>query len=183
MKSKEKIIFALKDLIELDKSETISTKKIAEKANYSEAMIYQNFKSKHEILTALLNFHREKLNLLIQEAKKKETRASLFLKLFYKNIFRYAEKNTSFIYLIFIQTRDKSETPFNKSLKDFKSYIEEELNNVMAGYTKEPEKFKFPKETIVNSFLTFFYGQLFIFKMDPKQHPTNRLDMRLDKLL
>ena len=71
MKSREKIILALKDLIELDDSANISTKKIAEKANYSEAMIYQNFKSKHEILTALLDFHRGKLALIIQEIKKK----------------------------------------------------------------------------------------------------------------
>ena len=183
MKSKEKIILALKDLIELDDSANISTKKIAEKANYSEAMIYQNFKSKHEILTALLDFHRGELALIIQDIKKKESRSSLFLKTFYRSAFRYAEKNTSFIYLIFIQTRDRSEIPFNKSLEDFKNFIQLELNGVLDNYAKEPDKFKHPKETLLNSFLAFFYGQLFLFKIDPTQLPTNRLDIRLDKLI
>ena len=123
MKSKEKIILALKELIESSEMPSISTKNIARQANYSEAMIYQNFRSKHELMSGLLSHHKKSIVELKETIDKNYSLSSIKIKNLIKEIFRYSEKNYSFVYLLMFEPRDKSEKDYKTALNEFNCFI------------------------------------------------------------
>jgi AcrR family transcriptional regulator len=183
MRAKEKIILALKDLIESSDMPSISTKNIARQANYSEAMIYQNFRSKHELMTSLLDHHKESISAIKDEIDKNSSLSSIKIKNFIKEIFRYAEKNYSFVYLVMFEPRDNSERDYKTSLDEFNLFIEVIFKGYLKGYMLEPKTSRYPEDTLLNSILTFIYGQLNLYRLDKKKLPSLRLDILLDKLV
>jgi AcrR family transcriptional regulator len=183
LKSKEKIILALKELIESSEMPSISTKNIARQANYSEAMIYQNFRSKHELMTSLLNHHKELIAAIKDTTDKNSSLSSIKMKNFIKEIFRYAEKNYSFVYLIMFEPRDNSEKNYKTSLDEFNSYLEGIFKEYLRGYVLEPKTSRYPEDTLLNSIISFIYGQFNLYRLDKKKIPSLRLDIRLDKLI
>lgn len=183
MKPKEKIILALKELIESTEMPSISTKNIARQANYSEAMIYQNFRSKHELMSSLLNQHKESIIEIKENTDKVSDLASIKIKNFIKEIFRYAEKNFSFVYLVMFEPRDNSEKEFKTSLDEFNFFLEEIFKDYLKAYMLEPKTRRYPEDTLLNSLITFIYGQFNLYRLDKKRMPSLRLDIRLDKLI
>ncbi|MDA9221672.1 TetR/AcrR family transcriptional regulator [Methylophilaceae bacterium] len=183
MKPKEKIILALKELIESSEMPSISTKNIARQANYSEAMIYQNFRSKHELMTSLLNHHKESIASIKDTIDKNSSLSSVKMKNFIKEIFRYAEKNYSFVYLVMFEPRDDSEKDYKISLDEFNLFMEEIFKNYLKGYELEPKTSRYPEDTLLNSIMSFIYGQFNLYRLDKKKIPSLRLDIRLDKLI
>ena len=155
MKPKEKIILALKELIESSEMPSISTKNIARQANYSEAMIYQNFRSKHELMTGLLNYHKESIITFKDIVDRNSNLSSIKIKNFIKEIFRYAEKNYSFVYLIMFEPRDNSEKEFKKTLDEFNLRIEEIFKDYLKSYVLEPKTRRYPEDTLLNSIMSF----------------------------
>ena len=183
MKPKEKIILALKELIESSEMPSISTKNIARQANYSEAMIYKNFRSKHELMTSLLNQHKESITEIKEKTDKASDLSSVKIKYFIKETFRYAEKNFSFVYLVMFEPRDNSEKDFKTSLDEFNFFLEEIFKDYLKGYMLEPKKSRYPEDTLLNSLMTFIYGQFNLYRLAKKRMPSLRLDIRLDKLI
>ena len=183
MKSKEKIILALKELIESSEMPSISTKNIARQANYSEAMIYQNFRSKHELMTSLLNHHKKLIVAIKDTIDKNSSMSSMKIKSFIKEIFRYAEKNYSFVYLVMFEPRDNSERDYKTSLDEFNYFLEEIFKDYLKGYMREPKSSRYPEDTLLNNIITFIYGQFYLYRLDRKKLPSLRLDIRLDKLV
>ena len=183
MKPKEKIILALKELIESSDMPSISTKNIARQANYSEAMIYQNFRSKHELMTSLLNHHKESIATIKDKIDKDSSLTSIKIKNFIKEIFRYAEKNYSFVYLVMFEPRDNSEKDYKTSLDEFNLFLEEVFKDYLKSYVHEPKASRYPEDTLLNSLMAFIYGQLILYRLDKKRIPSLRLDIRLDKLI
>ena len=174
---------ALKELIESSEMPTISTKNIARQANYSEAMIYQNFRSKHELMTSLLNHHKESIAAIKDIIDKNASLSSVKIKNFIKEIFRYAEKNYSFVYLVMFEPRDNSEKEFKKTLDEFNYFIEEIFKDYLKDYVLEPKTSRYPEDTLLNSIISFIYGQFNLYRLDKKKIPSLRLDIRLDKLI
>lgn len=174
---------ALKELIESSEMPSISTKNIARQANYSEAMIYQNFRSKHELMTSLLNYHKESIITFKDTVDKNSNLSSIKIKNFIKEIFRYAEKNYSFVYLIMFEPRDNSEKEFKKTLDEFNLCIEEIFKDYLKSYVLEPRTSRYPEDTLLNSIISFIYGQFNLYRLDKNRIPSLRLDIRLDKLI
>jgi AcrR family transcriptional regulator len=183
LKPKEKIILALKELIESSEMPSISTKNIARQANYSEAMIYQNFRSKHELMTSLLNYHKESIITFKDILDRKSNLSSIKIKNFIKEIFRYSEKNFSFVYLVMFEPRDSSEKDFKTTLDKFNLFMEEIFKDYLRGYVLEPKTSRYPEDTLLNSIMSFIYGQFNLYRLDKKKIPSLRLDIRLDKLI
>ncbi len=75
----------------------LTTKTVASEMNFSESAIYRHFKSKEEILVALLSLLKQNMNKrLIAEIKAENTAAENF-KAVFTSQFNYFEKNPHFV--------------------------------------------------------------------------------------
>lgn len=134
-------------------------------------------------MTSLLNHHKESITAIKNKIDKDSSLSSIKIKNFIKEIFRYAEKNYSFVYLVMFEPRDNSEKDYKTSLDEFNLFLEEIFKDYLKGYVLEPKKNRYPEDTLLNSILIFIYGQFNLYRLDKKKLPSLRLDIRLDKLI
>jgi hypothetical protein len=87
------------------------------------------------------------------------------------------------VYLVMFEPRDNSERDYKTSLDEFNLFIEVIFKGYLKGYMLEPKTSRYPEDTLLNSILTFIYGQLNLYRLDKKKLPSLRLDILLDKLV
>ena len=81
------------------------------------------------------------------------------------------------------EPRDNSEKEFKKTLDEFNLCIEEIFKDYLKSYVLEPRTSRYPEDTLLNSIISFIYGQFNLYRLDKNRIPSLRLDIRLDKLI
>lgn len=75
----------------------LTTKTVASEMNFSESAIYRHFKSKEEILVALLSLLKQNMNKRLKAEIKAENTAAENFKAVFTSQFNYFEKNPHFV--------------------------------------------------------------------------------------
>lgn len=88
---KEKIIFTAIDAINESGVQALSTKKVAQMESIAESTIFKHFKSKAEILSAVLDFYSQYDDDIIETIKVRNLKGITALKYFLESYLRYYE--------------------------------------------------------------------------------------------
>jgi len=119
---KEKIIFTAIDAINESGVQALSTKKVAQMEGIAESTIFKHFKSKAEILSAVLDFYSQYDDDIIETIKVRNLKGIPALKYFLESYLRYYENYPAITAI----TQGLNEMRYIDELADKVEYI---LNN------------------------------------------------------
>ena len=125
------IMKAATDLISDGGIQSLTTKALAKKMNFSESALYRHFNDKTEILSSLLNYYRIGLKETIQSIFVSDTNGEEKLKKIMEYQFLHFSKNPAIVMVIFAETSFQYDEKLSNAVRNILVDKKQSIENVI----------------------------------------------------
>ncbi len=130
--------------------QNLTTKKLASEMGFSEAALYRHFKSKDDIVFAMLNFLASNIDKRVNEISNSELSSTEKLELLFGNQFLFFSKNTHYLVAVFSDGLWENNEKIHQAVQHIMAVKQKHLNAII----KEGQSNKEITSTISSDNLT-----------------------------